>query len=343
MTQEPKRRLPIVPESRDLTVRPPQQRTTLILEGDPEAQLEYAQKAARALMKRVEAKKRKVIMNGRQYLEFGDWQTLGRFFGATVGIERSSVVERSGILVGYEARAIVYQHGAIISSAEALCLRSEKNWAKRDEYAIKSMAQTRASAKALRNAFGWVAELAGYASTPADEMDADDDKPAQRAPVPGPPHDGAPYKIIIPGAGASAWSATFLQRIGAAKSQQELASWDKLNDDALQRISDTDPDLYERIRAAVERRMEDLTPAKTTETLAAWLMPDPRQDPQAAVNWVAQQLNDFKTYETAENFWNTIVAPREADFHHADWAVLMLEWQRTEARLSPPPDDEIEF
>src|SRR5262245_17481792 len=147
----------------------------LIMEGDPEAQLDYAQRASTALMKRVEAKKKKVIINGKQYLEFGDWQTLSRFFGATVGTEWTKRIERNELLVGYEARAIVWQHGQVISAAEASCLRDEKNWANRDEFALKSMAQTRAGSKALRNAFGWVAEMAGYSGTPAEEMNDDDD------------------------------------------------------------------------------------------------------------------------------------------------------------------------
>src|SRR6185503_14433724 len=124
----------------------------LVLEGDPKQQLEYAQKAASALMERVAMKKKKVIIGGKEYLEFGDWQTLARFFGATVGVEWTKPIERNGKLEGYEARAIVYQHGETISAAEASCLRAEKNWASRDEFAVKSMAQTRASAKALRNA-----------------------------------------------------------------------------------------------------------------------------------------------------------------------------------------------
>ncbi len=103
---------------------------------------------------------------------FGAWQTLGRFFGSTVGIEWTQpLIDAKGSLLGYEARAIVYQNGQIISSAEANCMKTEKRWGTAEEYAIKSMAQTRASAKALRNAFGWVAELAGYESTPAEEMD----------------------------------------------------------------------------------------------------------------------------------------------------------------------------
>ncbi len=57
-------------------------------------------------------------------------------------------------------------------------MKTEKRWGTAEEFAIKSMAQTRASAKALRNAFGWVAELAGFESTPAEEMSYD------RSPVP---------------------------------------------------------------------------------------------------------------------------------------------------------------
>lgn len=143
---------------------------SLVLEGDPEAQLAYAQKAANALMKVVKPKD----IGGKQYLMFGAWQTLGRFFGSTVGVEWTSALkDEKGFLLGYEARAIVYQNGQMISSAEASCMTTEKRWRTADEYAIKSMAQTRASAKALRNAYGWVAELAGYESTPAEEMSYD--------------------------------------------------------------------------------------------------------------------------------------------------------------------------
>lgn len=141
----------------------------LILEGAPEQQLEFAHKAAKALMNWVEQKPGKVMIRGEQYLEFGDWQILGRFYGATVGIEWTKPLPAP--LKGYEARATVLRNGEVISSAEAMCTRDESNWRTRDEFMLKSMAQTRASAKALRQAFGWVAELAGMKSTPAEEMD----------------------------------------------------------------------------------------------------------------------------------------------------------------------------
>lgn len=142
----------------------------LVLEGDPEAQLAFATKAANALMKVVKPKK----INGKDYMMFGGWQTLGRFFGSTVGVEWTKpILNEKGAVVGYEARAEVLQNGQRISSAEASCLRTERNWTSKDEFSLKSMAQTRAAAKALRNAFGWVAELAGLESTPAEEMSYD--------------------------------------------------------------------------------------------------------------------------------------------------------------------------
>src|SRR5215831_2309633 len=116
-------------DKRDLVIQAP---TGLILEGDPEAQLDYASRASKALMKRVEAKPRKIVINGKQYLEFGDRQTVGTFFGGTVGTEWVKPIERDGAIAGYEARAVVWRHGQMISAAEASCLRSEKNWEKRD-------------------------------------------------------------------------------------------------------------------------------------------------------------------------------------------------------------------
>jgi len=150
--------------------------TAVVTEGDPERQLEYAQRASNVLMKRIKSKPKPIIIGGRQYLEFGDWQTLGSFFGGTVATEWVRPIVRDEAIAGYEARAVVWVRGQMISAAEASCLRDEKNWAKRDEFAIKSMAQTRAGSKALRNAFGWVAELGGFAGTPAEEMEDEEDE-----------------------------------------------------------------------------------------------------------------------------------------------------------------------
>jgi hypothetical protein len=52
-----------------------------------------------------------------------------------------------------------------------MCLRSEALWKGRDEYAIRSMAQTRATSKALRQPLGFVIQLAGFAPEPVEEVE----------------------------------------------------------------------------------------------------------------------------------------------------------------------------
>lgn len=164
------------------------QPTEIILHREPEAVLAEAKKAAQALMTVVSQKKKPVIINNEQYLEFEDWQTVARFYGLTVKINRTNFIDFGGVK-GYEAIADVLRNdGTVISSAEAMCLNDEEKWSTRAKYEwvngrkektgeipvplfqIRSMAQTRACAKALRNVLAWVVVLAGFKPTPAEEM-----------------------------------------------------------------------------------------------------------------------------------------------------------------------------
>lgn len=156
---------------KEIQVVPPQNSSLQISElRDPEKEIEFAQKAAKALVSIISNKKKKVVINNEQYLEYGDWQTIARFYGITVGSEQTEEINKDGKLAGFKAKAIVYRNGTLISSAEASCMRDEKNWMAKPEFQLRSMAQTRAAAKALRNVLGWVVELAGYNATPAEEM-----------------------------------------------------------------------------------------------------------------------------------------------------------------------------
>jgi len=152
-----------------LTVQP---QTQMIVSRPPDVVLEEARLAARALTDVIEKKPKKVMFNGHIYLEFEDWQTVAKFYGATVKVTETKYVE-FGEVKGFEAKAVVLNvnTGMEISGAEAMCLNDEPNWKKKPLFQLKSMAQTRASAKALRNVFAWVVVLAGYKPTPAEEMD----------------------------------------------------------------------------------------------------------------------------------------------------------------------------
>lgn len=154
-----------------------------IMPVQPAEVVEQATVAAQTLKKVIENKAKKVLINGEQYLEFEDWQTLGRFYGYTVAATETTEIWRESKLIGFSAKAVVYQNGQVVSNAESSCMRDEPNWKTRPEFMLKSMAQTRACAKALRNVLAWVAVLAGYKPTPAEEMDGLSTEPASEKQV----------------------------------------------------------------------------------------------------------------------------------------------------------------
>jgi hypothetical protein len=159
-----------------LTLRPPES-AQLAMSRAPEIVLQEAAKAAQALRDVIERKPQKVVINGKQFLQFEDWQTLGRFYGVTVAARATNYIEQ-GRVRGYECHAeAIRADGQVISAAQAMCMDDEQKWRDKPLFQLRSMAQTRAQAKALRNVLAWVVVMAGYAPTPAEEMDSDPQRP----------------------------------------------------------------------------------------------------------------------------------------------------------------------
>lgn len=150
-------------------------RYDLALARAPKQVLAEAQEAASALQSVIVNRKNAVKFNGKHYLSFEDWQTCGRFYGVTAKVVSTEVVEIDGTK-GFIARAeaINTQTGAVISAAESMCMNDEKNWEKKPLFQLRSMAQTRACAKSLRNVLAWVVVLAGYEPNVAEEMTGDE-------------------------------------------------------------------------------------------------------------------------------------------------------------------------
>lgn len=138
--------------------------------SNPSQEIKAGTKAATALMQVVDQNKWAVNIQGKKYLVFEAWQTLGRFYGLTVKTGKSKFVEY-GTSKGFEAEAeILNKAGDVVGGAEAVCLDDEPNWKGKPLYSLKSMAQTRAGAKALRQVLSWVAVLAGFQPTPKEEV-----------------------------------------------------------------------------------------------------------------------------------------------------------------------------
>jgi hypothetical protein len=137
----------------------------------PGVVLEEARQAAKALQQVIESKPSKVQFKGKTYLTYEDWQTVARFYGVTAKVISTAHVQY-GSSEGFEARAValLVATGMEISGADAMCMNDEANWKGKPMFQLRSMAQTRAAAKALRNVLAFVPVLAGYEGTPAEEM-----------------------------------------------------------------------------------------------------------------------------------------------------------------------------
>lgn len=66
----------------------------------------------------------------------------------------------------------VFKDGALIAAGDGMCSRTEETWRDRDDYALRGMAQTRATSRAIAGAAKWIVALAGYSTTPAEEYGA---------------------------------------------------------------------------------------------------------------------------------------------------------------------------
>ena len=197
-------------------------RFDLTLARAPKQVLSEAQDAAKALQSVIAQSPTVVKFNGKNYLAFEHWQTCGRFYGVTARVTHTEYIEigeAKGFLA--KAEAINTQTGAIISSAESMCMNDEQNWNKKPLFQLRSMAQTRACAKSLRNCLAWVVVLAGFEPSVAEEMTGDehDGKPA---PIPAPKPKAAPSGDCISEKQADRFYAIGK---GAGKSDDEMQAY----------------------------------------------------------------------------------------------------------------------
>lgn len=147
---------------------------TLFGTDDPGEIISRASKKATALKAVIDQQNLAVQIgdSAKKHVMLEGWTLLGSLTGVfpvELG-EPEPIVDSNGnggFRSHYEAQTI---NGAIIGGATAYCTRSEKRWKSADDYAIASMAQTRAAAKALKMPLGFVMSLAGYSPTPAEEM-----------------------------------------------------------------------------------------------------------------------------------------------------------------------------
>ena len=146
---------------------------------DPMEIMQRTAEVAGALKEFVKSQGLTSVISGRDYLLVEAWQMLGMMLGVTPGKVCTQEVEN-----GWESVVELHDRtGRVVGAGEAECLATEKTWKSREDYARKSMAQTRAVGKAFRNTFGFIAKAAGYEATPAEEMPSQDQQGSAYGPA----------------------------------------------------------------------------------------------------------------------------------------------------------------
>jgi hypothetical protein len=131
----------------------------------------------------------KVIGSGdraKAHIYVEGWTLLGSMLGVFAVTEWTKPIVKDGQAWGWEARVEARtRDGAVVGAAEAQCTRDENMWSykpvskygkalePRDDFALRAMAQTRATSRALRQPLGFIVKLAGYEAAGVEEMPPD--------------------------------------------------------------------------------------------------------------------------------------------------------------------------
>ena len=126
-----------------------------------------ATRVADALKSVLESQNLIQTISGNNYVTVSGWSTLGTMIGIRVEIESVEPFPTKARF-GYRAKVnLIDGRGVKVGEGDAIATSSGRQ---KEEHAVYSMAITRATGKAFRLSLAWIMELAGYSSTPFEEM-----------------------------------------------------------------------------------------------------------------------------------------------------------------------------
>ena len=143
--------------------------STAIAEVDNTALVSHRAATNAAGICRELAIKKKIRIQGRDYVPIEVWQAIANSFGCVCSSHGVEKID-GGIRATGQVKRV--EDGLVIAEAEGFVGEDEPTWSSRPEYARRAMAQTRAMSRAARSAFAHVVTLmdAGLETTPAEEM-----------------------------------------------------------------------------------------------------------------------------------------------------------------------------
>ena len=127
---------------------------------------------AKILKTHIVEKKLYTEISGKNYAHVEGWQFAGGIMGIYPKVTEVQNLSTPGKEFKWRAdvELVRMKDEKVVGYGAALCSNLESKKKTFDEYAVMSMAQTRAIGKAYRNLIGWVMKLAGYEATPTEEM-----------------------------------------------------------------------------------------------------------------------------------------------------------------------------
>jgi hypothetical protein len=136
---------------------------------------------AEILQRFVKEKNLTANIKGKQYPLVEAWAFAGSQLGLFPFLTSTKCLSTDSE-IKYEATVEIRRlsDNSVLSVGVALCSNKEGSKRLFDEYAILSMAQTRAVGKAFRMLLSWIMKAAGFEATPAEEMDFKNPEPAHQ-------------------------------------------------------------------------------------------------------------------------------------------------------------------
>ncbi|MBD1398863.1 hypothetical protein H9Q13_16955 [Pontibacter sp. JH31] len=111
-------------------------------------------------------------IQGKEYVNVEGWQYAGSRLGILPVVEHVVNISTDDE-IKYQAKVnlLDLRSQQVVGAGFAICSNKEQGKKYYQEFAIASMAQTRAIGKAYRNILAWIIRAAGYEPTPVEEMD----------------------------------------------------------------------------------------------------------------------------------------------------------------------------
>ncbi|WP_139923510.1 hypothetical protein [Hymenobacter sp. DG01] len=136
------------------------------------------------LAKFIKDNKLSTTVQGKEFVNVEGWQYAGSRLGIVPIVDHVINVSTEQE-IKYQAKVTLFdiKSGHTVGAGFAICSNKEQGKKFYQEFAIMSMAQTRAIGKAYRNILAWIIRAAGYEPTPAEEMEYGGNTPAAAQPA----------------------------------------------------------------------------------------------------------------------------------------------------------------